>query len=149
MADNPTNLPSGLTFRFEADPSVDMRRALGVAINAFHARSVPFEVERFGLWLNDEGGKLAAGLSGALSWGWLFVEGLWVDDDWRGQGVGRALMGHAEAHARERECHSAWLDTFQARGFYEALGYVPFGELEDYPPGQSRYFLRKRLVATS
>ena len=71
------------------------------------------------------------------------------NDDWRGQGVGRALMGHAEAHARERECHSAWLDTFQARGFYEALGYVPFGELEDYPPGQSRYFLRKRLVATS
>jgi hypothetical protein len=37
------------------------------------------------------------------------------------------------------------LDTFQARGFYEQIGYVAFGELENYPQGQSRHFLRKAL----
>jgi hypothetical protein len=38
-------------------------------------------------------------------------------------------MDRAEVHARERGCHSAWLDTFsfQARGFYEKLGYDEFG----------------------
>jgi hypothetical protein len=40
-----------------------------------------------------------------------------------------------------------WLDTFsfQARPFYEKLGYEVFGQLEDYPRGHSRYFLQKRF----
>ena len=75
----------------------------------------------------------------------MFVDGLWVGEGWRGGGLGRALMARAEDHARARHCHAAWLDTFQARGFYEKLGYESFGVLDDYPPGQSRHFLRKRL----
>jgi len=57
------------------------------------------------------------------------------------------LMGQAEGRARERGCHSTWLDTFsfQARGFYEKLGYEEFGRL-DYPPGHYRHFMRKRLI---
>jgi hypothetical protein len=41
----------------------------------------------------------------------------------------------------------AWLDTFsfQARGFYEKLGYEEFGQL-DYPPDHHRHFMRKRLT---
>jgi hypothetical protein len=40
-----------------------------------------------------------------------------------------------------------WLDTysFQARGFYERLGYTVFGTINDYPPGHSRFFLTKTL----
>jgi hypothetical protein len=37
--------------------------------------------------------------------------------------------------------------SFQARGFYERLGYAVFGTLDDYPPGQSRIFLHKAFVA--
>jgi len=81
-----------------------------------------------------------------LSWGWLFVEALWVGEALRGRGIGRALMAGAEDFARAKDCHSAWLDTFQAVGFYTRLGYERFGVLEDYPPGQSRHFLRKRLL---
>jgi ribosomal protein S18 acetylase RimI-like enzyme len=57
------------------------------------------------------------------------------------------LMAQAEGRARERGYHSAWLDTFsfQARGFYEKLGYEEFGRL-DYPPDHYRHFLRKRLI---
>ena len=56
-------------------------------------------------------------------------------------------MGRAEALARERGCHSAWLDTFsfQARGFYEKLGYQEFGRL-DYPPDHYKHFMRKPLT---
>lgn len=49
----------------------------------------------------------------------------------------------AENHAVAKGCHSAWLDTFQARGFYEAVGYELFGMLNDYPAGQTQYFLEK------
>jgi ribosomal protein S18 acetylase RimI-like enzyme len=83
---------------------------------------------------------------GVLSWQWLFVEALWVDDAWRRRGIGRALLAQAEAHAVAAHCHSAWPDTFQARDFYQALGYRQFGALDEYPDGQTRYFLCKRLV---
>ena len=49
--------------------------------------------------------------------GWLFIKYLWVRAD-HGRGIGRELIARAEARALERDCHSAWLDTFsfQARG---------------------------------
>jgi ribosomal protein S18 acetylase RimI-like enzyme len=51
----------------------------------------------------------------------------------------------AEAEAVRRKCVGAWLDTysFQARGFYERLGYTVLGEIADYPPGHTRYFMKK------
>jgi GNAT superfamily N-acetyltransferase len=147
MTRDPAGLPSGLHLTFDPDPSIETRRMLGAAINAFHARTVPMVPERFALLLRDDAGVLAGGLSGVLSWGWLFVDAVWVSDDLRGCGIGRALMAGAEDHARAKGCHAAWLDTFQACGFYEKLGYERFGVLEDYPPGQSRYFLRKLLGA--
>jgi ribosomal protein S18 acetylase RimI-like enzyme len=33
----------------------------------------------------------------------------------------------------------------QALALYRRLGYTVFGELEDYPPGFSRFFLQKKL----
>ena len=57
-------------------------------------------------------------------------------------------MRRAETEALARQCHHAWLDTFafQARGFYERLGYQCFGTLDDYPVGSSRYFMSKPLL---
>jgi hypothetical protein len=58
------------------------------------------------------------------------------------------VLLQAEQEAITRGCRGAWLDTFsfQARGFYERLGYAVFGTLDDYPPGQNRIFLHKVLV---
>jgi ribosomal protein S18 acetylase RimI-like enzyme len=65
----------------------------------------------------------------------------------RGKGCGKALMAQAENIARANGCIGLWLDTyeFQARGFYEKLGFEVFGTLDDHPIGQKRFFLRKRL----
>ena len=67
----------------------------------------------------------------------------------RGGGYGKALMEQAELIAVANECAGMWLDTyeFQARGFYEKLGFEVFGTLDDHPAGQKRFFLRKRLRA--
>ena len=140
--------PAALRLSFEPAPSPDIRRVLGEAIDAFNAQTVPQEVQRFALLLHEHE-RLVAGLIGVLAWQWLYVTSLWVDDAWRGRGVGRALLTRAEAYAAAAGYHSAWLDTFQARGFYAALGYREFGALEDYPPGQTRYFMRKRLDQNS
>ena len=99
------------------------------------------------LSMEDDSGELLAGLYGHLSYSWLMVEVLWVSEHIRKQGYGKQLIKRAERYAREHGCQAVWLDTFsfQARGFYEKLGYVIFGELPNYPNGHCRYFLWKQL----
>ncbi len=97
--------------------------------------------------INDDTGQCIGGLSGHTGYGWLFTHLLVVPENLRGQGVGTRVMAQAEAEAKRRGCHAAWLDTFefQARGFYERLGYTCFGELDDYPKGHRRFFMKKVL----
>jgi GNAT superfamily N-acetyltransferase len=58
-------------------------------------------------------------------------------------------MARAEAWARQRNLAGMWLDTFafQARPFYEKLGFTVFGTLEDHPRGSRRFFMQKRFTA--
>jgi ribosomal protein S18 acetylase RimI-like enzyme len=145
MAVDLADLPGGLRLYFDASVAPETRAALARQINDFHSRTVPHESQRFGLRVCDEAGELLAGMMAVISWEWLFIEALWVSDDLRGLGVGRKLMEQAQAHALESGCHSAWLDTFQARPFYEAIGYEVFGQLEQFPADQTRYFMRRKL----
>jgi GNAT superfamily N-acetyltransferase len=89
--------------------------------------------------------ELLGGLWGGTAYSFLHIELLYLPDELRGAGLGRQLMTQAEQEAIRRGCRGVWLDTFsfQARGFYERLGYTVFGTFEDYPPGHSRYFLKK------
>jgi GNAT superfamily N-acetyltransferase len=97
--------------------------------------------------VEDGNGRMIGGLSGVTAYGWLFVELLFVPESLRGQGIGTELIRRAEREAIARGCHGVWLDTFafQARGFYERLGYTCFGELKNYPTG-SRFFMSKPLT---
>ena len=95
----------------------------------------------------DAAGTVVGGILGHTRWRWLYIAKLWVDDRARGHGLGTKLMAAAEDVARSRGCTEVSLDTFdyQARPFYEKLGYELFGTLEGYPPGSRQYYLRKRL----
>ncbi len=97
--------------------------------------------------LRDENGAVVGGLWGSTGFRWLFVQYLAVPPHLKGQGQGRALMLAAEGEARRLGCVGIWLDTFtfQARGFYEKLGYDVIGRIDDFPPGEARFFLRKRI----
>ena len=94
-----------------------------------------------------EDGKIAGGLLGEIRWRWMYVSKLWVAESLRGQGYGSKLITAAESHAREEGCIGISLDTFeyQARPFYEKLGFELFGTLEGYPPGYRQFHLAKRL----
>jgi GNAT superfamily N-acetyltransferase len=95
----------------------------------------------------DSTGAVVGGLWGYTAYGWLFTNLLFVPASLRGQGIGSRLMHLAETEAATRGCHGAWLDTFefQARAFYERIGYTCFGELPSYPTGFSRFFMKKEL----
>lgn len=76
---------------------------------------------------------------------------LWVAQAARGAGHGTRLVRDAEAYARARGAVGATLEThsFQARPFYERLGYEVFATLDGYPRGHAKFFLRKDLAQTS
>ena len=92
-------------------------------------------------------GEFSGGILARTGHGHLHVRYLAIAEPIRGRGFGRRLMRMAEEEAVRRGCHAAWLHTlsFQARPFYERLGYAVFGTLGDYPPGHAAYFMRKAL----
>ncbi|HWA18888.1 MAG TPA: GNAT family N-acetyltransferase [Devosia sp.] len=99
------------------------------------------------LAIADDRGDAVGGLTARYAYQWMFVELLFVPPEARGQKLGTRLMEQAEQVARANGLTGIWLDTFafQARGFYEKLGYSVFGEIADTPQSYSRYFLMKRL----
>jgi GNAT superfamily N-acetyltransferase len=103
--------------------------------------------EEIALLLHDADDEAVGGLTATAVLDWLFIEWLHVPAELRGKGHGRDLIERAETFARERGLLGVWLDTFsfQARPFYEKLGYRVFGTLEDHPVGGARYFLSKRF----
>ncbi|MCK5934724.1 MAG: GNAT family N-acetyltransferase [Fulvimarina manganoxydans] len=95
----------------------------------------------------DGCGMIDGGLIAQLYWDWMYVEILAVPERLRGKGLGRDLIEQAETIARAEGCRGAWVDTysFQSPGFYEKLGYRPFGRLPFYPGNEERVFLAKPL----
>ncbi|WP_414570212.1 GNAT family N-acetyltransferase [Nostoc sp. CCY 9925] len=102
------------------------------------------------LLLRDSQKNVVGGLEGFIGLGWFHIATLWVAQELRGDGYGKALLLAAEQEAVNRGCFNAYVFTysFQAPGFYQHLGYEVFGELEDFPPGHRRYFLKKSLQKT-
>ena len=98
---------------------------------------------------DTKNGQILGGLWAGTSFEYLHIDALYLPETLRGRGLGSELLTLAEEEAMQRGCHSVWLDTFsfQARGFYEKVGYTVFGRLEDYPRGHQRYFLTKSLNA--
>lgn len=136
---------------YEAELTPESRTAVSDGLGAFNdsqTNGFTGPYGSFGLLLkHPENGATDGGLTARYGLGWMFIELLFVPERLRGQGVGRQLMAEAERIAREHGLVGIRLDTFefQARGFYEKLGFTVFGEIADNPPGSSRYFLHKHL----
>lgn len=147
----PTDAPIGRpSIVLEPEPADVVRGAVLAGLRAFNRRHAAApEFEPLVLSARDAAGAIVGGLVGLTGWSWLHVDLLWVDDAHRGMGVGTDLLRAAEREASSRGVRHVDLDTFdfQAKPFYEREGYSVFGVLEDYPPGHTRYFLRKDLPA--
>jgi GNAT superfamily N-acetyltransferase len=93
--------------------------------------------------------ELIGGLWARSLWGSLYIDFMFVPDVLRGQGIGTSLLTQAEQEATRRECRDMWTDTyaFQARRFYEKMGFTVFGRLDGPVPIFPRFFLKKSLAS--
>ena len=135
-------------FELTGAPSPEELAAITDALSAFNTGDVgPAGRRPLAILIRDTDGKVTGGLSGFTAWGWLFTQMLYIPETLRGAGLAGKLLAEAEEEARARGCGGAWIDTFspQALSAYLRQGYEVFGELEDFPQGRTRSFLRKRL----
>lgn len=80
-------------------------------------------------FLRDETGTIVGGVKGNYnSFGWLYIDSLWVGENLRGIGYGSQLMDLIEREALRHGCTKAYLNTmsYQARNFIksEAIRYL-------------------------
>lgn len=94
----------------------------------------------------DKDGKIIAGCGGYIyPWGAMYVDDMWVDENYRRQELGSHALQATEKVAEERGCYLIWLGTwdFQARPYYEKHGYQVFAAIKDSPKGHMDYNLFK------
>jgi len=133
----------------ERDPNPADLEAVRQGLYSFNMRVM--NEERYldiAIFLRDEADAVQGGILGTVWANWFHDEFLWIADAYRHEGYGDQLIHAAEAEARAFGGTSAYLETFsfQARPFYERHGFRVVGQIENYPPGQTYYFLSKSLV---
>ncbi|HEX3601435.1 MAG TPA: GNAT family N-acetyltransferase [Lacipirellulaceae bacterium] len=118
----------------------------------WHARELPANAARpLNVCARNADGYAIGALTGETQFKWLRVSLMSVEHSARRQGIGAGMMQLAEAEANRRGCQYAYVDTmdYQARDFYERLGYTVAGQLDDWDShGHAKLFLVKRLSAS-
>ena len=108
-------------------------------------QSLVFKVE-------NENEKLIGGcVINIHEWGRAVLAKLWVDENYRGKGLGSALIRTAETAAKEKNCYYLCLGTvdFMAKPLYEKHGFKIFTVNHDVPRGHESWSMCKRLDLNS
>jgi GNAT superfamily N-acetyltransferase len=141
-------MSSKLRIALEATPHDKQAKALGEGLDAYNREHAgDYGDSEFVIGLRDETGVLRGGVLADVYWEAMFLKYVWLDKSVRRKGIGSDLIRAAEDEGRKRGCTMAHLDTFsfQARGFYEKLGYKVFGTLEWPTREIKRHYLSKLL----
>lgn len=93
-------------------------------------------------------GKIVAGLDACMTaFKILYVSTVFVDEEYRRKGLGKALINQMEKEAKLLGANIIRLDTFnwQGREFYESLGYEKVGHYFNIIDNFEEYFFVKRI----
>ena len=106
-------------------------------------------------WVAEEGGEVRgfATVEHEPWHGRMILWFLYIAPAWRRRGVGRALLGTVEEHARSVGASHVWLETSNVNvpgiAAYERCGYALCGAdrlyYGDYMPGETAIYLAKQL----
>jgi GNAT superfamily N-acetyltransferase len=102
-------------------------------------------IEEFAFFIRDPNETILGGCNGAMYYGCLYIDQLWVDESLRKQGYGTKLMQKAEELGKEKNCLFSTVNTMDWEGldFYRKLGYYIEFERRGYVKDSTFYFLRK------
>jgi ribosomal protein S18 acetylase RimI-like enzyme len=101
----------------------------------------------FTIYINDSNHQLIAGVTGFYYHKYARIDYAWVHEAYRKQGLGKQLFARLERFLSEKHCQFIQLDTFdfQAKPFYEKLGFHCVGTISKWVGDHDCYFMRKEL----
>ena len=105
-----------------------------------------YQEKEFNFLVYDDD-KLIGGAIGFIKYNWYFLDMLYIDEEYRKRNIGTSLINELENFARKEKLTGIRTDTwdFQAKEFYEKMGFKLFGELKDCPLRIINYFFEKKL----
>ena len=150
--DVPDYIPKNNTAaeRFHVEPgSREDAEIIGKGLSAYCVEVVPDKHAYVTLSkkiVDQDGILIAAVLSGLDGDDTAEIDGIWVDERYRRQGLGTYLFREVEREAKENGAYvilSYCCDWVS--GFFFTNGFTVRGELEDYPKGHTAYEIEKRI----
>lgn len=125
----------------------DSNESLNKKCEKIFEEHVPDEDEGEFVYSVKDGDILVGGIKGTFSNNYIAVYTLWVSDDYRNNGIASLLMKHVEKVGKQKGLAHSWLSTctFQAKGFYEKLGYEVQCIVKGVPIGQDDHLMTKSL----
>jgi len=143
-----------LNIELTTTPSKEDAKTISQGLVNFNRQAIgelasPEAAIEFSIFARDSVENIIGGLRGTCFWNTLHIELLWVSEKARGVGIGHKLVSRAESYAIENEFELALLETtsWQAKPFYEKLGYELVATLPQYPKGHACHIMSKKLVA--
>ncbi|KIE04940.1 putative GCN5-related N-acetyltransferase [Candidatus Jidaibacter acanthamoeba] len=102
--------------------------------------------DSFVIYTQNKEGKVIGGISGNLG-RYAKVAWAWVDEEYRSQKLGTKLFNELDKFAKSKGSRYILLETFefQAKPFYEKIGYECIGTVKRLIEGYDCHFMRKEL----
>ena len=150
--DIPDYIPTDNTAaqRYTVEPGTkEDAEIIGKRLEAFCKEFVQYNHEYIPLskkLVDANGNLIAAVIAGVDSDDNADIDGIWVEEQYRRQGLGTYLMGEVERKTKENGAY-----VILSRGcdwvsdFFFQNGFIPRGTLEDYPKGHTAYEFEKRI----
>ena len=139
-------------FILTSDPTPEQVQYLEDRIYEFNSNATGItDGELLAIFVEDEKGRIVAGISGNTWGGCMEIRQFWVEETQRKQGLGTRLLEAAEKEALRRGCRQIILMTFtfQAPAFYAKHGFEVIAAVEDHPRGYKNLLMRKSLAVPS
>ena len=136
--------------RYQVEPgSREDAEAIDRGLDAFCVEVVPGKHEYITLsrkLVDAQGSMIAAVIAGVDEDDVAEIDGIWVDEQYRRQGLGSYLFRRIEREAKENGAYVILSDCCDwTAGFFFNNGFAARGELTDYPRGHTAYELEKRI----
>ena len=92
-------------------------------------------------------GQIIAGVSGRMEFSRLFINYLWVKDEFRKQGIASRLLENIEVVAKNHNCLDVVIETLldEVAEIYNRRGYQTLVKIPNYVGRFSRSILKKNL----
>lgn len=134
---------------YEKNPSMNEIKVLedGIIEFAKLKKNQP-PIECFAFFVCNDVNKIFGGCNGAMYYGCLYIDQLWLDKSLRKRKIGTQLMESAESLGIKKGCLFSTVNTmdWEALGFYQKLGYEIEFQRSGYLNNSTLYFLKKNLV---